>query len=110
MKLSTSPHKTKSLAGLGARTVDLRPAATTCPVGYFVRTMEMHKDSTRSFSAEVPYSGLRKAADEAKRRVLDSDPALMLQADACFRNRNQVTTKYRCWINERGEFHEQTLV
>jgi len=71
--------------------------------------MEKHKDSSRRFSAEVPYSALRTAADEAKQRVLDSDPTIMLQADACFRNRNQVTTKYRCWINERGEFHEKTL-
>lgn len=77
---------------------------------YFVRTMEKHKESTQSFSAEIPCSGLRKAADEAKRRVMESDPAIMLQADACFRNRNQVRTKYRCWINERGEFHERTLV
>jgi hypothetical protein len=53
---------------------------------------------------------LSKAADEAKRKVLESDPAIMLQADACFRNRNQVWTKYRCWINDRGEFHERTLV
>ena len=109
-RLSTPQHKTKSLTGLGARTVVLQSGATVRSVGYFVRTMEMHKESTLSFSAEVPYSGLRKAADEAKRRVLDSDPAIMLQADACFRNRNQVPTKYRCWINERGEFHEQTLV
>lgn len=77
---------------------------------YFVRTMERHKDGTRSFSSEIPCSGLRKATDEAKRKVLEAGPAIMLQADACFRNRNQVLTKYRCWINERGEFHEQTLV
>jgi hypothetical protein len=79
-------------------------------VAYFVRTMEKHKESTRSFSAEIPCRGLREAEDEARRIVLGSDPAIMLLADACFRNRNQVQTKYRCWINDRGEFCEQTLV
>ena len=77
---------------------------------YFVRTMEKHKDSKNVFSAEIPCSGLGKATAEAKRRVLESDPAKMLQADACFRNRSEVRTKYRCWINERGEFHERALV
>lgn len=77
---------------------------------YFVRTMERHKESTKSFSAELPCSGLEKAKDEAKRIVLESPPAVMLQADACFRNGEQVRTKYRCWINERGEFQERALV
>jgi len=77
---------------------------------YFVRTIENHKKSARIFSPEIRCHGLSKAADEAKRKVLESDPAIMLQADACFRNRNQVWTKYRCWINDRGEFHERTLV
>jgi hypothetical protein len=63
-----------------------------------------------NFFARDSYRGLRKAADEAKRKVLESDPSIMLQADACFRNRNQIWTKYRCWVNERGEFHERTLV
>jgi hypothetical protein len=72
--------------------------------------MEKHKESSKVFSPEVPSSGLVQATDEARRRVLVSDPAIMLQADACFRNRGEVRTKYRCWINERGEFHERTLV
>lgn len=76
---------------------------------FFVRTMERHKASTGAFSPEVPCSGLHKAVDEAKRIVLSSDPAIMLQADACFRNRG-IRTKYRCWLDERGGFHEQTLV
>jgi len=77
---------------------------------YFVRTMEMHKESVRVYSIELPCFGLNDAKEEAKRMVLQSNPALMLQADACFRNRNQVRTKYRCWINERGEFQERALV
>jgi hypothetical protein len=77
---------------------------------YFVRTMPTHKDCVRVFSAELPCSGLREARDKAKRIVLESQPAMMLQADACFRNRNEVRTKYRCWINERGEFQEWKLV
>ena len=77
---------------------------------YFVRTMEMHKDSIRAFSAELPCTGLGAAKDEAKRLVLKSNPSKMLQADACFRNRIGVSTKYRCWINERGEFQERALV
>jgi len=77
---------------------------------YFVRTMEMHPDSTRTFSAERPCRGLADAKDEAKRMVLAAPPKVMLQADACFRNREGVRTKYRCWINERGEFQERALV
>ena len=72
--------------------------------------METHRDSTRVFTAERPCNGLNDAKQEAKRMVLESNPSLMLQADACFRNRNQVRTKYRCWINERGEFQERALV
>lgn len=79
-------------------------------VQYFVRTMEKHKESTRLFCAEMPCSGLGTAREEAKRRVLQSDPSLMLQADACYRNKGQVRTKYRCWINQRGEFHEHVLI
>jgi len=41
--------------------------------------------------------------------VLESDKSIMLQADACSRNRNQVWTKYRCWIDERGAFNERAL-
>jgi len=77
---------------------------------YFVRMMEKHSESTGAFLPEIPCSGLRNATDEAKRRVLDSDPAIMLQADACSRNCTTVRTKYRCWINQRGEFHESMLV
>ena len=77
---------------------------------YFVRTMEMHKDSQKVFSAEVPCSGLATAKETAKKLVQSSEPKIMLQADACFRNRNEVRTKYRCWMNERGEFQESSLV
>ena|ERR1700680_2927208 len=77
---------------------------------YFVRTMEMHKESNKVFSAELPCSGLPAAKSEAKRIVMGSPPAAMLQADVCFRNRSGVRTKYRCWINERGEFQERALV
>jgi len=77
---------------------------------YFVRTMEMHRERTKVFSPELPCSGQSDAKLEAKRMVMRSNPALMLQADACFRNQNSVRTKYRCWINERGEFQERALV
>ena len=77
---------------------------------YFVRTMEMHRDSNRTFSPEVRCSGLATAMDEAKRLVRESPPKAMLQADVCFRNGQGVRTKYRCWINERGEFQERPLV
>ena len=77
---------------------------------YFVRTMERHKESTKVFSAELACSGLQEAKDAAKRIVLESRPAVMLQADACFRNRQLVRTQYRCWVNERGEFQERSLV
>lgn len=77
---------------------------------YFVRAMEMHKESPKVFSAELPCSGLEKAKEQAKRMVLESPPSVMLQADACFRNGEWVRTKYRCWINERGEFQERALV
>jgi hypothetical protein len=70
----------------------------------------MHRDSQRIFSAEVPCSGLAAAKETAKKLVMGSEPKLMLQADACFRNRGEVRTKYRCWMNERGEFQESSLV
>ena len=77
---------------------------------YFVRTMERHKESMKQLSAEVPCAALNQAIDEAKRTVLESDRAIMLQADACSRNRDQVRTRYRCWIDERGTFNERALV
>jgi hypothetical protein len=72
--------------------------------------MERHKESAREFGPELPCPALGFAKEEAKRLVLRSDPGRMLQADACARNRNEVRTKYRCWINERGEFHERALI
>jgi len=77
---------------------------------YFVRTMERHRDSNKIFSAELLCPGLAAAKDEAIRIVRESQPALMLQADACFRNRTGVRTKYSCWINQRGEFQERSFV
>jgi hypothetical protein len=62
------------------------------------------------FGPELPCSGLMEAKDMAKRRVLASDPSKMLQADACSRRGTLVWTKYRCWIDERGDFHERALI
>ena len=84
---------------------------------YFVRTMDARKQShlrgsvpqVKRLYPEIACSALNQAIAEAKRKVLKSDRALMLQADACSRNRNQVRTKYRCWIDVRGEFNELTL-
>ena len=77
---------------------------------YFVRTMERHKESPKVFCPEQPCTGLEQAREEAKRRVLQSDPPVMLLADACYRNRGEVRTKYRCWLDTHGEFHELVLV
>ncbi len=79
--------------------------------------MERHKENRlrgsqvveRRFYPELACSGLNKAIAEARRTVLESDRAIMLQADACSRNRNQVRTQYRCWIDERGAFNELAL-
>ena len=83
---------------------------------YFVRTVDVRKQG-RSGSAplvkvlypDVPCAALGEAIDHAKRRVLESDKTLMLQADACSRNNNSVQTKYHCWIDERGAFNERLL-
>jgi hypothetical protein len=77
---------------------------------YFVRTMEKHRESDRTFRTEMLCSGLDIAKAEAKRIVLASDPTIRLQADACARHGRLVRTKYRCWINDRGEFLEIALV
>jgi hypothetical protein len=53
---------------------------------------------------------LGSAKDAAKQLVQSSDPSVMLQADVCSRNQNQVRTRYCCWINERGEFVERALI
>lgn len=84
---------------------------------YFVRTMDVRKENRQRGSVplvkrlypELACSALGQAIDQAKRRVLESDRTIMLQADACSRNRNQVQTKYRCWIDERGAFNERAL-
>ena len=58
---------------------------------------------------ELACYNLNQAIDEAKRSVLEADKNVLLQADACTRNLNQVRTKYRCWIDERGAFNELAL-
>lgn len=76
---------------------------------YFIRTIEKHKEGKKAFSTELFFSSLGHATQAARQAVRDSNPAVMLQADACFRNRGEVRTKFRCWIDERGEFHERSL-
>jgi hypothetical protein len=86
-------------------------------VQYFARAVDVRKENRRSGSEplvrrlypELACSSLGQAIDQAKRSVLESDKTIMLQADACSRIRNQVRTKYRCWIDERGVFHERIL-
>jgi hypothetical protein len=86
-------------------------------VQYFVRTMDVRKQSRHGASVpllkqlypELVCSSLAQAIGEAKRKVLESGTVTMLQADACSRNGNQVRTKYRCWIDERGGFNELSL-
>jgi hypothetical protein len=77
---------------------------------YFVRTMERHRDSNNTFSEELLFPALAAAKEEAMRLVRASQPDKMLHADACFRNRTGVRTKYSCWINQRGEFQERSFV
>ena len=76
---------------------------------FFVRVMETHKESPRTFYPEVACAGLSQAKDEAKRQVMESRPDRMLQADACMRNHGHVLTKYRCRRDERGDLHEYIL-
>jgi hypothetical protein len=86
-------------------------------VQYFVRTTDVRKDNRHGGSVplvkrsypELACSNLDQAIDKAKRSVLESDKTIMLRADACSRNVNQVRTKYRCWIDERGAFNELAL-
>ncbi len=84
---------------------------------YFVRTNDVRKENRHRSSVplvkrlypELACFTLGQAIDQAKRSVLESDRTIMLQADACARNMNQVRTKYRCWIDERGAFNEIAL-
>ncbi len=83
---------------------------------YFVRTMDARKEGrqrsvpvVKVLYPELACSTLDQAIDQATRRVLESDKTIMLRADACSRNMNQVRTKYRCWIDERGAFNELAL-
>jgi len=84
---------------------------------YFVRVTDARNESkwrgsaplVRQLYPEQAYPALDQAIDQAKRTIMKSERNLMLQADACFRNKSQVTTKYRCWIDARGEFNEITL-
>ena len=84
---------------------------------YFVRTMDVRKENRHSGSVplvkrlypELACCNLDQAIDQAKRSVLESDKTIMLRADACARNINQVRTKYRCWIDERRGFNELAL-
>jgi hypothetical protein len=86
-------------------------------VQYFVRTNDVRNESRRGGSVplvkrlypELTCFTLGQAIEEAKRSVLESDKTIMLRADACSRNNNQVRTKYRCWIDERGGFNELAL-
>ena len=84
---------------------------------YFVCTTDVRKESRRTgpvplvkrLYPELACFTLGQAIEQAKRSVLASDETILLQADACSRNMNQVRTKYRCWIDERGAFNEIAL-
>jgi hypothetical protein len=85
-------------------------------VQYFFRTMDVRKQGRNAsvplvklLYPDVACAALGQAIEQAKRCVLESDRTLMLQSDACFKNKNEVQTKYRCWIDERGVFNERTL-
>ena len=76
---------------------------------YFIRTMEKHKDSEGIFGSEIFCDALPSAKARARHLVMEADPTLMLQADACSRNHMGIRTRYRCWMDERGNFHERSL-
>ncbi len=76
---------------------------------YFVRVREKHDDGVKRVYPELICSGLNNAVDEAKKMVLESDRARMLEADACFRKGAEVRTKYRCWIDNQGTLQERAL-
>jgi hypothetical protein len=85
-------------------------------VQYFVRTTDVRKENrhgsvplVKRLYPELACPTLDQAIEQAKRSVLESDEKIMLQADACSWNNNQVRTKYRCWIDERGAFNELAL-
>ena len=78
--------------------------------------MDARKENRRSSAPivkrlypELACFTLGQAIEQAKRSVRESDKTTMLQADACSRNNNQVRTKYRCWVDERGTFNELAL-
>jgi len=52
---------------------------------YFVRTIEKHKQGKRAFSRELLCSSLGHATQAARQQVRNSNPSIMLQADACYR-------------------------
>ncbi len=76
---------------------------------FFVRAMEMHKHSPKSYSPELRCADLPEAKEQAKRQALEADPLLMLQVDACLRTNGHVVTKCRYSINRRGELHEYCM-
>ena len=84
---------------------------------YFAQAVDVRKENRRSGAdpvvrrlyPDLACSSLDQAIEEAKRAVMEADKTIMLQADACSRIRNQVRTKYRCWIDERGAFNERIL-
>jgi hypothetical protein len=85
-------------------------------VQYFVRTVDIRKENRRSSAPlvkalypELACFTLGQAIEQAKRSVLASGGTVMLRSDACFRKNNQVRTKYRCWVDERGAFNELAL-
>jgi hypothetical protein len=85
-------------------------------VQYFFRTSDVRKEIRRGAGPlvrqqypDVACAALNQAIERAKQTVLESDKTMMLQSDACFRTRNGVQTKYRCWIDERGVFNERML-
>ncbi len=84
---------------------------------YFIRTTDVRKENRRSGSVplgkrlypELACAALGQAIDQSQVDGAGIRQNPDLQADACSRNRNQVRTKYRCWIDERGVFNELTL-
>ena len=71
---------------VAALTAFLKYASKLLQMQYFMRTIEKHKEGKKAFSTELLFSSLGHAMQAARQMVRDSNPAVMLQADACFRN------------------------
>ena len=82
---------------------------------YIVRVREKHKGfpdwwPDQPFAPGSFGTGLRKAVEFARSTVKESAPHLMLQAEVIEAAGKKETIKYRCRIDEHGQFVEDRVV